>query len=345
MARMVDIMAAVSLLQQSAYGTALTDTNISTAMPFVGTDFLKESYEKKDDTEVQKGHEWAEGDSVALTCDVSGSRKIDGDSTAVGWIAAMACGDCTSALADGATAAYQHEILPLDAKVSKQLPVTSIIEDQGEFKKLYRDICIPEFSISGALKKQLEVTFQLQGSGFWETSTKVMPNLQPVSYLRCGNVKFERDATDIAPQLRSFQFDYKNEMKLDDGYRFGGPYLVVTHSTETMNYQVRSKCEFKKRTVGLKFKVDYTDTLYKEMQVGLVKPITITSEGDEIETGHNHGLNIFLPACEIKKADIVDDDGDQCLDCEVLAKYDRTEGFIVKIMVINDTQTYLALPV
>lgn len=343
MARMVDIMAAVSLKQQSAYGTALGDTDIDTAMPFTGADFFKESYEKKDDSEVQKGHEWAEGDSIPLTCDVSGSRKIDADSTAIGWIAAMAAGDCTSSLV-GAATAYQHDIVPMDATVSKQLPVTSVIEDQGEFKKLYRDICIPEFSISGELKKQLELSSLLQGSGYWETSTKVMPNLQPVSYLHCGNVKFERDASDIAVKLQSFQFDYKNEMKLDDGYRFGGPYLTVTHDSETMNYLVRSKCEFKKRTFGLKFKIEYTDSLYKEMQVGLVKPITITSEGDLIETGYNHQLKISCPACEIKKADIVDVEGDQYLDCEVLVKFDRTSGYAVKITVINTVQSYLAPP-
>jgi len=346
MNRTIDILTCTSVKQQSAYGTALGNTDLTFAHPFTGEDFIKEAYTKANNAESYgKGHEFATGKQVNLTSDTTCSRTFDGSSAALGWVAAFALGDVSlTELSPGTV--FEHTIKMMDVSdpaIGKQLPAATWVEQKADYSLLlYRDMVMKGFKITGALGKQIQVQFDMTGSGWWETSTlPSFPALQQVSFLRTADVTIDIGGTDVSATIKDFTFQYTNELADAAGYHPGSPKLLTAQG----GFQVRGHCLVKKRTVTLNFKMRMdNNNIRQDNLLNTERAITITATGDEIEPTFNHSMAISIPKAEFSKADIGTDDGAFIYDCEVLLKWDDTLNAPFEIVIVNDIPEYLALP-
>lgn len=346
MNRTIDIRSCTSLKQQAAYGTALGDTDMTFAHPFTGEDYIKEVPTKADNSESYgKGHEFATGKQVNLTYDTTCSRTFDGSSAALGWVAAFALGDVAlTELSPGTV--FEHAIKMMDVSdpaIGKQLPTATWVEQKADYSNVtYRDMIVKSFKITGALGKQLQVNFDMVGSGHCSTATlSTFPALQQVSFLRTADVTVVIGGTDVSATLKDFNFSYTNEVADAAGYHPGSPKLPAAQG----GYQVRGHCLIKKRTVSLTFKMRMdNDNMRQDMLLNTERAITLTATGDEIEPTFNHSMTISIPKAEFKKADISTDDGAFVYDCEVLLKWDETLNAPFSITIVNDIPEYLGLP-
>jgi len=343
--RDVAIKTAFSTKKQSAYGTKLADVDIDKAHPLHGSENIENPFEKFDDAEqFGKGHEFPTYQKN-LTADSRVSRSADASSFLLGWVMAFGCGKITTSQPDssGSPNVYEHEIKPMnidDPTVGKQLPVTTIVEEITSFKKLlFRDMLVSEFTISGELKKQLQLAFSLIGSGHYENSTLTMPGLTSVSFLKMPGVSFTVGTKNFSPELLNFSFGFKNELAEDLGYHPGSGFLT---SGDPSTPQIRGKLPVTKRSVNFSFECLTEDNdLRQYMELNAEKAITLTAEGSTIENSYKHKLVLSLPKTWIKAVPLGREGNFLKYQVEVKIGWDATSGAPFVATITNDVAAYL----
>ena len=343
--RDVAIKTAFSNKAQSAYGTKLPDIDIDQAHPLLGSENIESTFDKINDADqFGKGHEYPTKQEN-LTADVRVSRSADASSALLGWVMAFACGAITTTQPDdiGSPNTYEHEIKPMDiddSAIGKQLPVTSIVEELASFKKmLYRDMLVSEFSITGEIKKQLQLSFSMIGSGHKETSTLTMPALTAVSFLKMPGVTITVGGTSYSAKLLNFNFSHKNELAEDLGYHPGSGYLTPLDPSTP---QIRGKLKVSKRTTSLSFEILAEDgNLRSDMEANTEKAIVISAEGATIENSYKHNLELSFPKTFIKATPIGREGNFLKYQVETEIAWDSTSEAPFVATVRNNVASYL----
>lgn len=342
------IKGAFSTKQQSAYGTALSDTDITEAHPYEGNQ-IERSLEKFTDAELAgKGHEFPTYQRNR-TANTSGSLSFDGSSYILGWVFSFINGNIMTNQPDDVNApnTYQHEnkMMNIDEPaIGKQLPVFTYVEQLADgVQNRYRDMLIKTLTITGKTGEQLKVQVELIGSGHYETSSLTMPDLVTTSFLRFSDIQLSYGGVNISADIKEITFKHINELSEKDGYFPGSGYLNSNPGAP----QIRGRCLLIKRSVELSFKMlmKTDSTIEADSLANTIKAITVTAEGELIEDAYKHKLTIELPKVAIGEVKTSEDEGLFCLDCTCTVMWDSTLNAPYKSTIINTTPSYLVLPV
>src|SRR3990172_536021 len=156
----------VSHLAQTAYGTALTSTQLNAGKSFRPKEaFLGEAtiIRAEEGPMAFTGHEWPDGnDERDIRRDERLALNLAMNSYWVGFLAAMLCGQVTS-VQEGATGHYTHTSRPtnpLAASGVRDAKVTSFFVDSGSadggrIKRVILSLALAGFRISAAKAGQM----------------------------------------------------------------------------------------------------------------------------------------------------------------------------------------------
>ena len=336
-----DVLWAFSTKKQSAYGTKLADADLTLATPFKGPDVVVRTPTVETDSE-QAGRGFASAgfpESQEIErWDVRVARNFDLTSLMAGWAAAFGLGQVTTSQPDsvGAPNTYDHQCRFITS--SKQLPVTSLVEQAtsgAALKSLYRDLAVSDFEISAESAGRLQLKVNLVGSGYRETSTLAMPSVTAGSFLRMHGVTFQVGPTgsevDVSSRLKSFSLEVNNNPLEDDGY-FPGSGLY------------RGRLEYgKRRDVELAFRLLVADAVERNhLEAGNYLKAIITAVGAAIEGTYKHTLTITVPRLAYRALPMGFEDGMAVYDIEANVFHDATSGYPLDITVRNNIASYMA---
>ena len=334
MERAVDVRWAFSTKAQSAYGTALADTDLTLSHEFEGPDIAEVTPDVIDDKEFIKGVEWATKQEV-LKWDVKLARKTDLTSLLAGWVGAFGLGSVVTTQPDPTNAPNTYDHTCKFNTASLQNPVTSIVEEIGSsIKRKLRDMAVEEFTISGEGHGRLKLEMSLVGSGYWENSTLTMPAISDGgSYLRMRDLNFKigpaGSEIDVSKRLKSFSWKVNNNLQLDSGY-YPGSGLY------------RGRCLYGAREQELSFVlyVEGDQELQDLINNSQLKCI-ITATGDTIEGTYKHELTITFPKLSYRAVPIETDGPFLAYNIECNVLYDDATGVPVEMKVRNNQPSYL----
>lgn len=334
-----------SLKQQSAYDTALADTDI-TAAHTLKTDNTPDFDPEKITNEGHfgKGHEFA---TYQRNTTVSTGFNMTCDSTTyiLPWVFGLACGKLVTALEDGTTGVYKHEITLMNTKTAGvQLPVTTIVHSIGDGQKFkYRDMAAQSATLSGDTGKQFECGCVLLGSGHQEASSMTMPALvSPVSHPRFLDLTLTYGGSDISAKIKDFSFKLENTFNDKDGYTAGGPKLETGVDGSPV---CRSRLLLDARKVELSFKMLLeNDSFFADLLSNTERAITMTAEGSIIESTHRHKIELSFPKVVLKELARGKDGKLFTRDVKCTVKWDDSIQSPFKLTVVNDVPEYLGLP-
>lgn len=173
--RKAAIRGGFSTKKQTAYGTAVTDVDITEAHPYEGNqiDFTVEKIDDKD--QAGKGNEFPTW-QANTTCSTQGTMNFHASSYILGFGFALVNGKLVTSQPDdvGAPDTYEHECSMMDIDdpaVGKQLPCFTYVEQLStEHQRKYRDMLVKSLAISGQTGEHLKLNLELLGSGHRETS-------------------------------------------------------------------------------------------------------------------------------------------------------------------------------
>lgn len=339
--RTVSYKTALSVNQQSAYGTGLPDGDLTIMHPFNGKRAEIEPKKWNDADQSGKGHEYTTTQKN-LSVDTKTSLEFDCTSFIAAWMFAFMCGQVVTTQPDapGSPLVYEHKCKPMDISnpaVGKQLPVTSFVEDiEGEQYK-YRDMIVESGTLSGKTGEHLKLKIDLQGSGHYETSAITMPGLVQSSFLRFVDINLSYNATDYSADLQSIDFKHTNTLAKENGYYPGSGKLDASAGSP----QVRGRCLVSKRQTDLSFKMMRTDnTITQDDLQNTELPIVITAEGDTIENAYNHKIQLDLKIY-IEKAKITEEKDFYSYDITAKVIWDDALNAPFEATITNDVPAYL----
>lgn len=332
--------------KQTAYGTAVTDVDITEAHPYEGNqiDFTVEKIDDKD--QAGKGNEFPTW-QANTTCSTQGTMNFHASSYILGFGFALVNGKLVTSQPDdvGAPDTYEHECSMMDIDdpaVGKQLPCFTYVEQLStDHKRKYRDMLVKSLALSGQTGEHLKLGLELLGSGHWETSSITMPSLVQTSFLRFVDIQFDYDGTPLSAQLKDVNFKHVNTLAENDGYFPGSGILNETDGAP----QVRGRCLCSARSVELTFKMLIKNfDLETDMLNNTEKAITITAEGSTIETTYKHKLVLELPKVILKATKLGESDGFFVFDVETTILWDSTLNAPYKATIQNNVPEYLGTP-
>jgi hypothetical protein len=251
----------------------------------------------------------------------------------------------TNQLEVGPPAVYEHifEILPVTSLTGLQLPVTTIWQEikPGE-QMAFRDMLLQGFSLSGKTEEHITTSHNWIGSGHFEDSSIVIPDLVQSSFLLFNDVKFEYNSQDISAELQDWTYNYNNSVNEKTGYHPGCP-RVTYDGNESF---VRGRLLKNSESMDMKFKMlRKDDSLRTDMLKNIERTITFTATGDPIDTTYDHKLTIEAPKAVLDATNLGKDDKYFVYDCSVGFNWDNTLEGPLKATLITDVADFLALPV
>jgi len=334
---------ALSWKKQSAYGTAVTNTDLIQALrmtAFPDADFKPDMV--NDEEVFGKGHEWATEQNIER---FNTALKTDFDLTShsAAFLFAFLFGNVVSTQLEESDA-YSHVFTPMAIATTKQLPVTSMVQQLSSgFKKLLRDMALNEVSLSCSVKDRAKITGSWIGSGFYgDSALATMPQLITSPYLKSDNLQFKlgtkASEVDRSTDLTNLDFSFSNDALGDEGYRFDGD-------------GYRRECEIGKRKMTLKFGLRLAhdsdaehDRLFAQTALSVIMDFVSPVMVDET---YPHSVKIEIPNLAYTATPIKVDGKVVGHDIETLPMYDETLEGAVQVTVVNDVpeDTYLAASV
>ena len=338
--RSTEMELAFSLKKQSAFGTAIPDTDLTLAHPVESDEIFTDDLETwSDEGSYGKGHEYPTR-RENLTASTGFKMTTKASSLFLGWGLAFACGSVTTVQPDdvGAPNTYEHTFKPMDISdpaIGKDLPVATFVQKLTSFRKtLFRDMTVKSLKLSGQVKQHLALELEFVGSGYSESSTLSMPALASVSFLRTADITFNVGGVDISAKLVSFELMHSNAIDEDAGYRPGSGALPD-------GAQIRAKLPVESRQTAVKFRVEMNDDTFRDyMRNNTPKSVTITAEGTAIEQEYKHKLEITIPKCFLK-ASPSKEKNFYVWDIECEVSWDDVSAAPFTAVVTNTTPAYL----
>ena len=235
------------------------------------------------------------------------------------------------------TTAYQHTFLLQDPADGLQLPVTSIVENDGAgAKSLIRDVAVDSFELSGSMAERLAFTASLVSSGYKEDSTLAQPSLDTGSYLWNHGAQLQLgeagSLVDVSSRVKDWKVGIKNALAAAGG-RFPGCGLYA--GALQFGEKREASLAITLKAAGV------TEITALEANTLLKAVITVT--GALIEAPHNHSLAITFEQVKYRAVEKGKDGAGNityALDCEPLY-YSAFQG-TVKMVVVNDVASYLS---
>lgn len=342
----IGLKLALSLLQQTAYGTGLSNAAIDKAHTVTSDDIPEMNPEKINDAkEYGKGHGYAT-QAETIANDISLSMNFRGSSFILPWVFGLVTGNITTSQPDevGSPNVYLHEMKVAKFADLLQLPVTTIIQGlSSDMIYKYRDVMITSVSLSGKTKEHLMIQVNAKTSGHREKLVSfTFPALVATKFLKFMSVNFLYGAANISAKLKDLTYSISAAVDENDGYHPGCPTMIV----DDLEIPVRGRLlRSDESGVELKFKMLLEDdSLDTDSLKNTKRAITITAEGAPIDTAFKHKLLIEIPGVTLKTAKIGKENNLYIYDTDVEFLFDEALDSVCKISVWNDIPAYLGTP-
>jgi hypothetical protein len=297
-----------------------------------------------------------------LSHDVTRNVEFEPASDALGRLLLLALGsvDTSQPDASGAPTAYSHLFKPQDANLSRQLPVTTLVEQVGAgVNALYPSCVVEKMSIKGEGVDRVASSFSFRGSGKRITPSNV--NFTPgagnqvipatgLKYFFNSQVALTvADAGTLgnatqygtAKRLESWEINIENQLLADDGFRPGS--TDFQNPNDQTSGAVRSECLFGERAITGSFVVRVSSSSDEYAALLAQKPLDfkIVLTGPAIAAGIHHSLAIESPLMAYEAIDYGDRNGIVTLQIKPKFLYDVTTGRIIEFTLVNETESYL----
>jgi hypothetical protein len=263
-----------------------------------------------------KGHAVGEllpTDAQVLTRELKGAHKAPWLTPHIaGLIASMVMGKCTTALI-ATTTAYKHKI-ELD-KTVLDVPLRTMIENDGGAQFLYTGVAAAGFTISGKRGDFAEFDCELLGLGNETADATAKPARTVEPYLRFGDLKLYRggayDGTAVtgATEMSAVVTDMKLSVK-------NGAKLVYQAGVQSGNASVVRRAE--KVDVDLEVGFEVTDQTHQTALLnGTEYVLWLPIVGGVANGSANYTVEIIVPRARYMEAKKTKKDG-----VHVAAKFD-----------------------
>lgn len=175
-----------STKKESAYGTALTATDLNRRVVAPTVEVAKLAKEFRSDLDrFGKGHEFAT-EVEELSRDLRRSTTFDASSLTVAWVAAFALGKVTTTQPNpsGNPTAYQHKFTFADPVTGKHAPTTTVYEElTADLKRRLVSLACNDFALAGRARDVASLTANWLGSGQTVDGAITLPALTAQSFL------------------------------------------------------------------------------------------------------------------------------------------------------------------
>lgn len=332
---------ALSNKKQSAYGTAVLDADMLVAMRLISFPEADFKPDTANDLEAfGKGHEWATEQTIERF-NTSLKTELDLTAHSAGWLFAFLFGNVVSTQ-QATSDAYSHVITPMSIATTKQLPVTTMVQELASgWKKQLRDMGLNEVTLSCGKKERGKISGSWIGSGYYgDSALASMPALISSPYLKSDNLQFKLGAAgseaDRSLDLTSVELTFSNDATSDDDYAFDGD-------------GYRRRLEIGKRSLSLKFGLRLAhdsdaehDRLFDQDELSAI--IDFVSP-EMVDDTYQYSVKIEIPSLKYTATPIKVDGKIVGHDIETLPMYDDTLLGAIKVTVVNNVTAYLAASV
>ena len=347
-----EVLLGIAVKKQTAYATALADSDISKIVLFNSPDITSHEATVIDDVDkLGKGHDWATEQQLESLA-TKRNFSWDANSLNLPWALGLQLGAVTTTVAE-ASKAWQHVFKYIDAVSSgRQNPVTSIIEKVGgwETRKI-PSLAGNTLKLSGELEKRIKLEFGMIGSGQILTSAITAPSGNPVAtcyfinqmcVLSLGNKG--GGLTDAGADFHSWEVELNNNLQEALGYY---PNSGFNTSGDPTSGAIKGRCEFGKRTcvLRLKIRVKTGSTVHAQLLAGTHLAATIVATGPLVPTAATAKYSFTLDFKDFTyKTMSVETVGDGILvfSLEATPMYDATNVGPLAATVVTDQQSFLA---
>lgn len=272
-----------------------------------------------------------------ITKKFAGKHKGKAHPHLVALFASMAMGRDTVTQV-GATQAYRHKI-EID-KAVVELPVRTMIENDGHVQNRFRGVACTAFTLSAERGQFVEFEADLMGSGHEAADTAAKPARLDESYLIYGDAKLTRGGAyngdvitggdDLSAPLVRFSLGFKNNGR--GAYLFGDPSGIAGSIRRGRVYEVdfEATLEIEDST--------HRAALLNGTEYAMSIPIT----GGPADGTANYTITAIMPRVAYMEAKKGVDEGTLVVAAKFAVMSDPVHGGLILNIVNRRQQNYLA---
>jgi len=299
--RAFDVTWLFSTKKESAYGTKLSDTDLTRRVVTPTVEAAKVSKEFRSDLErFGKGHEFAT-ELEELSRDLRRTTSFDASSLTLAWVAAFTLGKVatTQPNPSGNPTAYQHVFTFADPATSKHAPTTTVYEElTADLKRRLVSLACNDFTLTGRSRDVVQLSANWLGSG--ETvagALTPLPALTPQSFLLGADADIQLGPqgapVSIKERVLEWSLAISQNLHADLGYHPGSG-----------KFRGRIWYAARRVSASLLLFAKETDDILSLFLDDTVRELKIDLPGDLIGPGpEKHRAIIRLPAVRITALD------------------------------------------
>lgn len=299
--RAFDVTWLFSTKKQSAYGTALADTDLTKRVVAAAVEVGKVSKLFRSDLDrFGKGHEFAT-ELEELARDLRRTTSFDASSLTLAWVCAFAMGKVATTQPNpvGNPTAYDHKFTFADPALSKHAPTTTVYEElTADLKRRLLALACNDFSLSGRARDPAQLTATWIGSGSTaDGALTPLPALTPQSFFLGADADIlfgpQGAPVSLKDRVLDWSLSVSQNLEADLGYHPGSG-------------KTRGRIWYGPRRVSasLTFLAKEADDLLTLFLNDTVRELRINLTGDVIGPGPEaHRALIKLPAVRITALD------------------------------------------
>lgn len=314
------VLAAVSLAQESTWGTAVTPTKTLAVKPGDGI---------QTDIDVQfntalRGHLAKNVDAFKGKAQHSGSLETDFIPGYAGYLLKSLFGNCASALKGGESVVYNHTFTEQESK-----PSLTIEQAIDQAVRRYAGSIVTSLKLSQKIGEPLTAAYEILAKSN-ASATKITPALETIRPFNFADLLtasgFKIGATFYS-QVEAMEIEYRNNVEFRHGNGATDPSIVVAKPSE-----IRGKADlYMDATTALEF-TDYLNLTNQAMQ--------FVWTGDAIGTSSNYKLDMTIHKAYLKAVKFPLTDDINMIKLEFEGIYDPTASKLVTTVLTNLTSAF-----
>jgi hypothetical protein len=249
----------------------------------------------------------------------------------------------------GSPSVYQHVFSPMDVSVSRQLPVTTLIEQLGSaIDRKFPSMALGQLGLRGEGSQRLQESLSFQGSGKIVTPSGLTgADITGLHYAYESQCTLKLDDGSVitnmasAPQrVNSWSFEIANQFLADDGYRPGAAAFQTSGNPDSGEVRTEMLLGDQGFNLGFNVRLLSNDGLlaYLLAQTNLI--FTIDILGGAIDSTYNRKLSIKAYKAPFKAVKVGDRNGLVSLDINSNVLFDNATSKDVEITLINEVASY-----
>lgn len=350
----------MSLVPQTDYPTAVSDSDPAVFFQLQPSDknFGKITPKSSDNKDDAHGIDWATEEYLE-SWDSEMSHDVPVSSERIGRLLYLLFGSVTTTQPAVSTdpLVYRHVFVPQDANVSRQLPVTTLVEIvSAALNRLYPSMALESLTMKGDGQKRVESSLNWKGSGKTVEGSAItaamglalmdLPNSlhyffnQQAVFTKAlvgGGSPVDYGATK---RLNSWEWGWVNNFLADEAYRPGsGDFLT---SGDPTSGAIRSEMLFGSREPSFSFVARFLSQSdeYAALKARTPLDLSLVLSGATISTTYKHKLTVAFPRAIYDSVELGESNG--LITCAVKTnpRYNPATSRIITATLDNTVASY-----